>query len=131
MWLSKRGDVEFELEVPSYVQGSFTYTIVVTEGYASQPSMVKAESVVIVSAKNLRVNVHFPIETFADGLLTEAFFQVYAEGETKRSVEIDEAELLKDGEHVMWIDSSHRGRGSFTFEYYKGSAYKLKVSAGG
>ena len=55
-------------------QGSFTYSLVITEGYATQPSMVKAESVVVVSAENLILSVNTPASKAAEGLPLEVFF---------------------------------------------------------
>ena len=48
--LGRSGDVDFDLTIPRNAVGVFTYSLVIFEGYATAPSMVKSESVVIVSA---------------------------------------------------------------------------------
>lgn len=87
--LSRAGDVDYELTIPRTAEGSFTYSLVITEGYASQPTMVKSESVVIVSAEDLQISVNYPAIQAGDGFPLEVFFQVYANGDTLRPVDFD------------------------------------------
>ena len=46
--------------IPGYVSGSFTYSIVITEGHAKVPTMAWTETVNIVSAADLVLSINYP-----------------------------------------------------------------------
>ena len=88
------------MTVPANAKQSFTYSLVITEGYATQPSMVQTETITVVSTEDLELSVNYPATYVGAGLPFEVFFQVLTSVGVPRPVNFDSAVLLKDGQSV-------------------------------
>lgn len=132
--LDNKGEVTYKLDIPQGVKDAFTYSLVVFEGYADQPSFVSIQTVSLVSVDSIKIFGDLFTDTKACDYLTHDYVQVYsAKGATNLPVEFNSLRVMKsvngNTNVVVHVKHEHQGRAFVSFNMTAGKHY-LEVDIG-